>query len=147
VPEKDLGLLGQVLGSLAAIAGVWLGIFKFTSLTKDNASFKKEVKSTMNALSIKVESNDHRIDQLEKSIPLQFAKHDAENLKLFPTRKQVDEQFSRQDQLSEKRYGEIVKAHESLISKTNEIAQVLTDMRSTEIKELKEENKRLRDRQ
>ena len=100
----------------------------------------------MSAISVKVETNDHRIDELEKSIPLQFAKHDAENLKLFPTKEQVDDQFRHQDMLSEKRYGEIVKAHESLISKTDEIAQVLTDMRSEEIHDLKEENKRLRDK-
>lgn len=143
MPEKDTGLLTELVAGLVASLTVIIAFARSINLSKEMRDFKNEVSGNMKSQNIKLELLDQRVDTAEKIVPIELAKAKADSLASFVSKKNLEDKFRSQEDMSAERFAQIAKAHEELTAQNKEIFKILTDMRSETIRELKERVKEL----
>jgi len=156
------GISGIVIAGLAAW-GFMRKYIKFDETLKErdalrdraNADFKTEVKADMNAYSEKIEHVEAEVIELKTSTILHidngFKKQDKKNEELFPPATIVYAKLEKLELARESMFKEVRTEQRNLSEKqieisdsVKEILKKLDDKAAQEMRELKEENKRLR---
>lgn len=140
---ENVGVIEQISIGLAAIGGAWIAIFKYMGLSKafdkqakENNKFKDGVNEAMVAQGVKISSIESDVAALGSSVKEEFNLHRDYLHDNYMDEGKVRIEFKRLETAR-------IDMFQRLDKKLEKIEQILTDERTREIEDLKQQ---LRDR-